>query len=126
MASIKRTNKADESLTILTVSGILTIEEVIHAFENFIKHDVTPYLLWDFTDADLSQITQKGMEQIIAYAKSKAHLRKNGRTALVVRQDLSFGVSRMYEILSEISEHPIAHYVFRDMDKALTWLKTGE
>jgi hypothetical protein len=125
MASIKKTNKAGESLTILTVIGIPTIEELIHAFENFMKHDVTPYLLWDFTDADLSQITQKGMEEIIAVAKSKAHLRKNGRTALVVSQDLSFGLSRMYETLSKIREHPISHFVFRDMDKALTWLKTG-
>lgn len=126
MVSIKRTNKADESLTILTVSGIFTTEEAIHAFEKFIEHDVTLNLLWDFSDADLSQITQKGMEQIIAFTKSKVHLRKNGRTAFVGSQDLPFGVSRMYQTLSEINEHPISQYVFRDMDKALTWLKTGK
>lgn len=125
MASIKRINKAEKSLTILTVSGMLTIEEVIHAFENYIKHDVTPHLLWDFTDADLSQLDPEGMKQIIAFVKSKAHFRKNGRTALVGNQDLSFGISRMYKTLSEIEEHPLSHYVFRDIDKALAWLKTG-
>ena len=126
MASIKRTNIADESLTILTVSGIFTAEKVIRAFEKFIEHNVTANLLWDFSDADLSQITQKNMEKIIAFTKSKAHLRKNGRTAFVSEQDLPFGVSRMYQTLSEINEHPISQCVFRDMDKALTWIKTGK
>jgi hypothetical protein len=122
MASIKRTKRKDASLTIFTVSGVLKCEEAIHALEDFFK-DVTPYLLWDFTDADLSGINRKDLEQIIMVAKSNAHLRKNGRTAFVVGHDLSFGMTRMYEILSEIREHPIHHHVFRDLDKAITWLK---
>ena len=110
----------------MTVSGILTCEEIIHALEDFFKHGCTPDLLWDFTDAHPSGITQSEMEQIIIVAKSYAHLRKNGRTALVVNRDLSFGLSRMYETLSEVKEHPIHHRVFRDMDKALAWLTSDE
>ncbi|MDY6972935.1 MAG: hypothetical protein SV775_11455 [Thermodesulfobacteriota bacterium] len=126
MASFKRTNITDESLTILTASGVVTCEDVIHALEDFFEHNVAQHLLWNIMDADISGVTQDDMEQIIAVSKEKAHLRKNGRTALVVRQDLSFGLSRMYEILSELRGHPIPYRVFRDMDIAITWLKTGE
>jgi len=108
------------------VRGMLTCEDIIHSLEEFFKHGVTPHLLWDFTSADLSGITQKDMEEIITVAKSYAHLRKNGKTALLVPKDLSFGLSRMYETLSEIREHPILHRLFRDMGKAMAWLESGE
>ena len=126
MASIKKTNEKGTSITILTVSGVLSFEEVIHSLENFFKRDVTKNLLWDFRDADLSKITPNNMEQIIKISKSNAHLRENGRTALVVYQDLSFGLSRMYEILSELSEHSIPHCVFRDMGEAIKWLEYNQ
>lgn len=126
MATIKRTNRKDDLLTIFTVNGPLSCDEVIHALDDFYKHEVTPYLLWDFTDADLSGINQNDMEQIISTAKSNTYLRKDGKTAFVVSQDLSFGMSRMYEILSELSEHPISPSVFRDMNKAIAWLKSSE
>ncbi len=94
--------------------------------EDFYKHGGTPNLLWDFTDADLFGITQKEMEQIITFAKSNAALDENGKTAFVVSQDLSFGLSRMYETQTEIWGHPIPQRDFRDMDKAISWLETGE
>lgn len=126
MASIKRKNIKVGCLTILTVNGALTCEEIIHAMEDYFKNDVTPYLLWDFTDADLSKITEKNMRQIIALAKSNAHLRKNGKTAIVAPRDLTFGLSRMYEMLSELNKHPIQHYVFKDINGAIAWLNPGE
>ena len=61
MASIKRSNIKDASLTILTVSGVVTCEDVIHALEDFYENDVTQNLLWDYTDADVSKITEKCM-----------------------------------------------------------------
>lgn len=124
MAPIKRTNIENTSITILTVSGVFTYEDTINALDDFFNNGVTPYLLWDFTNADVSGITQEDMELIIEYAKSNAPLRKNGRTAIVVNHDLAFGLSRMYDTLSEIREHPITHCVFRDMDKAKNWLNS--
>lgn len=126
MASIKRSNIKDASLTILTVIGVVTCEDVIHALEDFYENDVTQNILWDYIDADVSKITEKCMMQIIEIAKSYAHLRKKGRTAIVGRTDLTFGLSRMYEILSEVNEHSIQHRAFRNIDEATAWLKTDE
>lgn len=43
MATIKRMKK-DESLTIMTVSGLITRDEIIQAFEDFVSHEVTTNL----------------------------------------------------------------------------------
>ena len=126
MATIKRTTQREASLTILAVKGVLTSQEIIGALAEFYEHDATPHLLWDFSEADLSGITSAHMEQIIAVSKSKAHIRPDGRTALVVQKDLSFGLSRMYETLADISQHPVAYRVFRDKDEAVAWLGKGE
>ena len=121
MATIKRMKK-DESLTILTVSGLITRDEIIQAFEDFINHEVTTNLLWDFIDADLSSITRVDLEQIVMFSKPYAHLRKNGKTAFLVPKDLPFGLSRMYQTFTEIKEHPILVSVFRSQEEALVWL----
>ena len=89
------------------------------------NNDVTHHLLWNFSDADVSRITRQDMNQIIQFAKLDTHLRKAGRSAFLVNNDLSFGLFRMYEILSENNNHPIKHCVFRDMEKAIHWLETG-
>jgi hypothetical protein len=123
MASITSSSDPARTLTVLTVSGILTADEVIRALERFFESDVTRDLVWDFSGADLSAITRVGMERIIAVARAGARLRPDGRTALVVGEDLSFGLSRMYESLSEVRDHPIHHRVFRDKGEALAWLR---
>jgi len=121
MASIKKIKK-DKSLTILSVAGELTREEIIFAFEDWAKHDVTLLLMWDLRDADLSSLNQEDLEQITAVTKTYANLRKNGKTALLVPTDLSFGISRMYEAIAEIGEHSISIRAFRSIENALAWL----
>jgi hypothetical protein len=123
MASIVRSQNPGESLTILTVVGEVTSGEVVGALEQFLKGGVTRDLLWDFRGAKLSAIHRDDIERIIAVAKAGAHLRPDGRTALVVGDLLSFGISRMYELLAELKDHPIRHHVFRDVEEALAWLR---
>jgi hypothetical protein len=125
MASIIGSSDPARSLTVLTVSGALTADEVIRALVGFFEGDVTRDLVWDFTGADLSALNRVGMERIIAVAKDGARLRPDGRTALVVGQNLSFGLARMYELLSEVKGHPIHHRVFRDKGEALAWLRAA-
>lgn len=125
MATIKKENK-NENLTIFSVCGVLTAEEVIKVLDAFFSNKITKNILWDFTKADVSKVTQKDMEQIINLGKAKAHLRKNGKTALIVKNKLSYGMSRKYEILSEIEQHQIQHRVFTDLDEAIAWLESTE
>jgi hypothetical protein len=123
MAQIKKDVHKDKDITIVNVSGELLFEQIVQVLEDFYKSDFTLKLLWDLSHADLSALTNSHIEKIISYAKSKSHLREGGKTAIVALKDIDYGVSRMYEILSELKEHPVSHSVFRNRDEALKWLK---
>lgn len=73
--------------------------------------------LADFRDADVSQITKKGLEAI---ADMSFEFEGNKKSAILVSQDLSFGLARIYEVLTESSSETAR--VFRDPIIALAWL----
>jgi hypothetical protein len=55
-------------------------------------------------------------------AKKYAHLRKGGRSALVLSKDVGYGIGRMYGALSEIENIPYEIRSFRDIKDAREWL----
>ena len=114
--------KTEKELTIFTVSGQLTAEEVIAILEEFYCSGCTPHILWDLSKADLSQIKDQQIEKILVVAKKYAHMRQGGKTAIVTSRPVDFGVARMYESLSNLEEHTFAQSVFKELDQALHWL----
>lgn len=78
--------------------------------------------LTDLSEGDASQITTDGLKRLAI--TTEQIFRNNGikfsKTAVYAPKDLSFGLSRMYEIM--IDESPENFHVFRDIDKAKSWL----
>ena len=64
------------------------------------------------------------MHLIIDHAKGFAHLRNNGKTAIVISSSLGFGLGRMYDTLAQIADHPVKHSVFRSYDEAVAWIES--
>ena len=123
MGTIAKSMSEELDLTIFRVEGLLTCGMILSHLRGYYRGDkVTRHLVWDFTQAAITHLTQGEMERILNVAQANVHLRRQGRTALVGPQDLIFGMARMYEILAEISEHPLEHRVTRDLDSALAWI----
>jgi hypothetical protein len=78
--------------------------------------------LWDFTAADVTGLTSDDLSKILSIAKGHAEARPEGRTALVAPGAFEFGMGRMYEILSDVHDHPIAHHVCKSRAEAERWL----
>jgi hypothetical protein len=77
--------------------------------------------------ADLSGLTrlEVGYNGVDALAQRRRDIRVKGtsRTALVVANDMQFGVARMYQTLND---HPkITTEIFRDLESALAWVAAG-
>jgi len=83
---------------------------------------VTSNILWDFTKSDLSEIRSSDVELITKLSVKYAEKRSSGKTAIVGSDDLTFGISRMYEMTKEIAKLPFETKAFRDIDKAFKWL----
>jgi hypothetical protein len=119
----KQSTDAEKDLTTIAVKGRIQTNEFIQALENFYQGEYTLNLLWDLTAADISEMEKHQMEEIISTAKKYAHLRPGGKTAIVTTRAVDYGISRMFEILAEIKNHPIRHHVFYDIKEAKNWLE---
>lgn len=112
MAKFEKTVINDKNLTIYMVSDRVSVDEIINEISSLYETEFTEKLLWDFSQADLTDLTNDHIKQIISHAKKYAGLRKSGKTAFVLSSDLEYGLGRMYGTLSEIADHPISHGVF--------------
>ena len=122
MAQIEKQVHRHRELTIMAVTGRVTVEEIVDAIEDYYSGEITANLIWDYTSADLSEITSAHLHYISSVAKRYGHLRKDCKTAIVAPGDLAYGLGRMYETLNEINEIPVQFTIFKTIDDALGWL----
>lgn len=123
---IQRTVVAEPDVTILKARGRITSKDILQASDDFYAHTPTKQLLWDFSDADLSAVSSDDLKTIASYTKQYGHLRPNGKTALYVSGELSYGLSRQYTTLAELENHSIRFASFRAYDEAMEWLLNDE
>ena len=122
MGSINAITDKTQNLTIVTATGQLTADDLINWVRHYYAGNVTRFILWDLTRANLSAIS---FEEVAAHAKSFNRLadsRPGGRSAFVFGSDLEYGLGRMCQALSEIENVPIEFQTFRDIDEARQWL----
>ena len=124
MAQIQKTYDPSKDLTIIGFSGKVTVDEIVDAIEDYYRGDITTNLIWDYTSADLTVITSDQLQHISSVAQSYAPLRKGGKTAIVMPDELGFGIGRMYEIFNEMNEVPIEYHIFKRIDEAMDWLQS--
>lgn len=101
------------------------------SFNDLLKHLVTLYddpkyiapmkKLVDYRNATLAKLTTQEANII---TNKKAELKDkfvNERCAFVIKEDVDFGMSRVHGVYIEPSK--IVAEVFRDINKALSWLE---
>ena len=122
MKKIIKKIDSENDMTVFTVIGKVTANELVVAISDFYENSVTSNILWDLTKSDLSEIRSSDVELIVNLSVKYAEKRSSGKTAIVGSDDLTFGISRMYEITKEIVKLPFETQAFRDIDKAFKWL----
>ncbi|HEY9051286.1 MAG TPA: hypothetical protein VIQ03_07065 [Gammaproteobacteria bacterium] len=122
MAEITKHIDPANDLTSYTVTGKLAAEEVKQVITQFYSGQVTKLVLWDLTNADLSALHKPDIEAIAQTPRTKSQQRIQGKTALVASEDLAFGLSRMYETLTNLEHLPFETHVFRTTTDAMNWL----
>ena len=126
------TSQVDKSknLTIYTLTGELTIDEIHEAVKSFWEaHELTLNALWDARRAKLTNLESSDMESITAFIGQYTHRfeeRKGGKSAVVASSDLQYGLSRILGTLYEIKDFPTKLQTFRQMDEAMEWLDQDE
>lgn len=105
--------------------GLVTDAELLNSFKAFYESEQwVPGMneLTDLSEGDGSQLTIDGLQRLAIFTEQifKKNAIKFSKTAVYAPEDLSFGLSRMYEGM--IYESPENFQVFRNIEKAKSWL----
>ena len=121
-ARIEQTLDKQKDLAVVTVIGDVSADQVRRQILGFLTNAPTQRVLWDIQGGSLMNLTQDDMRQIISEGAAFAEKRRGGRTAIVCKETVDFGLARMFETLASCYHLPFEIHVFKDRGKAMSWL----
>lgn len=106
-------------------TGIVTTDEIIETYQTFFNSpDWAASLneLVDHSELDGSELTEDSLKHVANFAAQfyKENNIPYVKTAIYAPNDLPYGLSRMYDVMTYNSPELVA--VFRDLDAARAWL----
>jgi hypothetical protein len=113
-------------IRIHTVSGDFDFDEIYHVVEEIYEDpDFDPELnsVWDLTNVfGLQLLEPDQLKKLVAFVAKERSLHGAIKTALVVAKKIDFGIAHVYELsLKSDSDNEVM--VFKDLDKAIDWMK---
>jgi hypothetical protein len=125
MARIISTIDTKLELTIHTVSGPVTGDELIAAAVDYVRDSPSRLALWDFTGADFSPMPTVDLVPLFDAAKPFIENRRGGKSAFLFNSREGFGLGRMSEMLADSRDYPYEVQAFWDREAAMNWLTAG-
>lgn len=120
--------KPDERLVILTHVGAVSDDEFLSFYKALYKDtrfDKSFNLLVDLRQAESSVRSTAVLREFSQFVQQQfVNTTTRTKVAVVASEDISFGLARMYEVLSDAV--PWEFVVFRTAKAALAWLGLSE
>lgn len=122
--------KYDELLKILTaeVSGLVVIEDFYKIAPQIVsdpRFSSNVNMIWDVRQMDSASFTREFAESLIKLRVQIADKRGDARLAIVASDDLAYGMSRMYQGMTE-GDFRQSLNVFREPEEASAWINSTE
>ena len=123
MAQFEIIDDPSRRLRVMTVRGNLTHHEVIErSVENCQGENPPLYVIWDLTEAQVTEIDSEGLRETARALKEVSQRRAGGKDATVSTGDLEFGMVRIAEALAQMEELAYEVGSFRSRAEAERWL----
>lgn len=122
MGTIETTIDQSKDLTVVTATGKMEAADFLEWISSYYNGPVTKLVLWDVSQADFSIIQAEDMRGGAAITQKLSDARRGGKTAIVSKDTLGFGVSRMLEAFYELEGVPFEVQAFHTIDEAMEWL----
>lgn len=118
--------ESEKEFLYIAVKGQCTLEEYKMAMDEITQSEQYPAninAMWDVTEQDFSGITSSTVQSLINISKQYPE-RNTARVAFIVKNDLAYGMLRMYEMLSSVEESDSSQnlMVFRSYSEGEKWL----
>ena len=115
-----------KKLTIFTVSGTVTAREIASAIRSFYAGEVTLYSLWDFSQGNIESTDDEVWNLARSVRALNLSIRTGGKTAIVAEAGASFGLAKMYQLITDTLTLPFEIRAFRNIEEAHHWLGGGD
>lgn len=113
-----------DALTTFTVSGEMTLPELMGALGRYGRGGPTRLELYDLRKLTGERLSSADIHSLIDFFRKYPAVRPpESKTAVLVASDIDFGLGRMVSMLSDGQVH-FKIDVFRSRDKALNWLRS--
>ncbi len=122
MADIQVSVVPENDLTVFTVTGEVTADEIIRTSHDQYLKQQTSLTLWDFTDASSDAIDTGELERIAGEVKDFSENGAKGKIALVRSNDENIGLVKMFTAFAQIVGVPFEYRVFKNNESARAWL----
>ncbi len=122
MGSISAIYDENKDLTIVTVKGLITAADLLDWGNRYYQGKITPLILWDVTQADLSTLQADQLNDIAENMSRISEARRGGKTAFVYSKPLEYGIGRMFQAYSEMQRMPFEVQSFQNFEDAMAWL----
>lgn len=115
---ISISHEHDGELTVFTVNGNCTTDQVVSFIEENFK-DIKKYAMWDLVDGSLDDLSTENFRKIAKAVKEHA---KHEKTAYIVEKSLEFNVLSMYMVYTKLINLSVKIKPFKNKDDAIKWL----
>jgi len=115
---ISISHEHDCELTIFTVKGNCTADEIVTFIEENFK-DIKKYALWDLLEGTLDDLNTENFRKIAKTVKEHA---KHKKTAYVIEKSLEFNFLNMYTVYTKLINFTVKIKAFKNKDDAMKWL----
>ena len=116
------TKHIHQKIVTITANGEMLFDDIRSAIESLCLNKCLHQefkILWDFRKATVSSISGEEIQKIVSIVKLKREAIGANKIALLVAQDVDFGISNMF--LAYGDNLPFRMAVFRDFNEAISW-----
>ena len=118
MVEISARHSQDLELTLFTVNGQVSADDLIAAMKQHYGRHPTSIAIWDLSGSDLSRLDMAALVKVSDCAKRFARYRKEPRTLVVVNREQEQPLVRLYEEISGVRGSPISYGLHQSLAAA--------
>jgi hypothetical protein len=113
----------ESDLTVFFAQGTIGAHEIVDAYSHFLGKSPTRLVLWDFTQAVVTELDAGAMGRLAHQIAEVGRARRpSGRSAVLCGRQADFEIARMIQAHLELEGRGVQTAAFMERASALAWL----
>lgn len=112
----------DGDVLVFVGTGAVSAEDLLTAISTHYPTLLFKHAIWDFSECTLDHLSTDSIMKVMSHARLHMESRQGGKTALIGKRDLEYGLGRLYSTVVDHASKSVITAVFRTREEADQWL----